>query len=456
MVEFIVYILAKLIRIPRRIRKYYFLIFNRYKFGINGIIFGHRMKVYNQLFLELRSGSSIIIGNDFTFTSGDSYNPLCRNIKGCIHTQLPSSKIIIGNNVGMSSTCLWAKESIKIGDNVNIGGDCIIFDTDCHNLDYIVRRYCDSRDGDTANSAPVIIEDDVLIGTRCIILKGVTIGARSVIGCGSVVTKDIPSDCIAAGNPCKVIRYLYENNISQMNKPLVTIITVCYNAVNDIEETILSIINQTYKNVEFIIIDGGSTDGTVDIIRKYTDRISYWKSEQDKGIYDAMNKGIAKASGEWINFMNAGDLFHDSNTIENVFKNSIKNNVGVVYGEVLLNDNNYTYPDRTRKIEFMKRGMPFCHQASFTRRTILYGFNTTYKICSDYAFFYNLYKKYGRNIFMFVPIKIAVYNVGGISAIQLKNCRKEWLDIRSKDRNLWWYYDCVKYVIKFIILRMKK
>ena len=91
--------------------------------------------------------------------------------------------------------------------------------------------------------------------------------------------------------------------------PLITIITVAYNAVKDIENTILSVLNQTYPNIEYIIIDGGSTDGTLDIIKKYEDKISYWVSEPDKGIYDAMNKGTLKATGVWLNFMNAGDTF---------------------------------------------------------------------------------------------------------------------------------------------------
>ena len=95
-----------------------------------------------------------------------------------------------------------------------------------------------------------------------------------------------------------------------MNNPKITVVTVCYNAVKDIEKTILSVVNQTYDNIEYIVVDGGSKDGTVNIIQKYEDRITKWISEPDKGIYDAMNKGILMATGDWINFMNAGDYFY--------------------------------------------------------------------------------------------------------------------------------------------------
>ena len=102
-------------------------------------------------------------------------------------------------------------------------------------------------------------------------------------------------------------------------KLLISVVTVCYNAADTIEKTMLSVLNQTYHDIEYIIIDGGSTDGTVEIIRKYADRIAYWVSEPDKGIYDAMNKGIKVATGEWINFMNAGDEFVDANVLDKLF-----------------------------------------------------------------------------------------------------------------------------------------
>ena len=96
-----------------------------------------------------------------------------------------------------------------------------------------------------------------------------------------------------------------------MIKPLISVITVSYNAVTTIEQTMLSVLNQTYDNVEYIIIDGGSTDGTVDIIKKYADRLAYWVSEPDGGIYDAMNKGIAHATGDLIGIINSDDWYEN-------------------------------------------------------------------------------------------------------------------------------------------------
>ena len=204
--------LAKALRIPRRLRMTFYVRYARLKFWLNRVEVGRNMLVYNSIYLNISPGSCIRFGDDFVFTSGEAFNPLCRNIRGCIYTAYPGSRIFIGNDTGLSSACLWANTSIIIGNHVKVGGDCIIMDTDAHSLDYLIRRSHDltsegySVDGVSAATVGIIIEDDVLIGTRCIILKGVTIGARSVIGSGSVVTKSIPSDSIAAGNPCRVIR----------------------------------------------------------------------------------------------------------------------------------------------------------------------------------------------------------------------------------------------------------
>lgn len=151
-------------------------------------------------------------------TSDDCINPISSNLRGAFFTE-DGAEITIGDRVGMSATRMWIKTSLTIGDDVKIGGGCLIIDTDCHPLDWRLRALRprnaeESRQVDNAiASKPITIEHDVWIGAGCMILKGVTIGARSVIGAGSVVTKSIPPDCIAAGNPARVIRRLGEQSL---------------------------------------------------------------------------------------------------------------------------------------------------------------------------------------------------------------------------------------------------
>ena len=173
---------------------------------INDIKIGNKAKMYGYIYFLVEKKGKVTIGDNLIFTSGLAMNPLSRNIRGCIRCANNAS-ITIGNNVGLSSTCIWAQKQITIGNNVKIGGDTILIDSDAHSLDFILRRNT-KEDNINKKNMSITIEDDVLIGTRCIILKGVTIGARSIIGAGSVVTKSIPSDCIAAGNPCKIIKYI--------------------------------------------------------------------------------------------------------------------------------------------------------------------------------------------------------------------------------------------------------
>jgi len=122
-------------------------------------------------------------------------------------------------------------------------------------------------------------------------------------------------------------------------KPIVSIVTIVYNAAEYLEETIQSVISQTYNNVEYIVIDGGSTDGTLDVIKQHKGKIDYWVSEEDKGIYDAMNKGINLANGEWINFMNSGDVFHDNDVLLNFYKESKKSqNIDFFYSDSIVKE----------------------------------------------------------------------------------------------------------------------
>ncbi|TVR02186.1 MAG: glycosyltransferase, partial [Desulfovibrionales bacterium] len=121
------------------------------------------------------------------------------------------------------------------------------------------------------------------------------------------------------------------------DKPLITVITVVLNGAKHLEETILSVLNQTYDNVEYIIIDGGSTDETLDIIRKYEHAIDYWVSEKDEGIYDAMNKGIKCATGEVVGIINADDYYH-ANSLESISKAFESSEKIIYFGRLLYID----------------------------------------------------------------------------------------------------------------------
>ena len=202
---------VKALRFCSKICSSLYIGWNKIYFFLNNIKYGKNFRVFNHLYLKIHVGALVQIGNNCTIMSGAGLNPLSRNIKTCIYVGKKAT-LKLGNDVGISSSTLWVKESVSIGNSVAIGADCIIMDTDAHNLDWKIRcseetnEYGEAVDMVTAASAPIVIEDNVLVGARCIILKGVTIGARSIIGSGSIVTKDIPSDCIAAGNPCKVIK----------------------------------------------------------------------------------------------------------------------------------------------------------------------------------------------------------------------------------------------------------
>jgi acetyltransferase-like isoleucine patch superfamily enzyme len=196
--------MRKLILLSKRVLNRLGSYANRVRFKFYGVKHGNNCVVQGKLYLKLFPSSVIEIGDNFYFSSGNCINALCANKRGAMYAT-DGANIVIGDNVGMSSTVLWCHNSIKIGNNVKIGGNCTLIDTDSHSMDYLKRR--DFRT-DSGKSKPIVIEDDVMIGMNTIVLKGVTIGARSIIGAGSVVTKNIPPDSVACGNPAKVVKIL--------------------------------------------------------------------------------------------------------------------------------------------------------------------------------------------------------------------------------------------------------
>jgi len=172
-------------------------------------------------------------------------------------------------------------------------------------------------------------------------------------------------------------------------QPKVSIITITYNAEKYLERTIQSIINQTYSNIEYVIIDGKSKDGTMDIVEKYKSNIDIIVSEPDGGLYDAMNKGLRTATGDYIVFMNAGDVIKDANTLEKAMKGS--NFADIVYGlAVNIDEEGNTRPwhkttptaDKLTAKSFMN-GMVICHQCMIIKKSCTEPYNLNIKIAAD-------------------------------------------------------------------------
>ena len=166
------------------------------------VVYGKNLLIRGRL--NFVGEGEYIFGDDVTINSSPKINPTSGGVQSSLIT-CAGAVIKIGNNVGISHTAITATQSVEIGDDVLIGSNCMIADTDFHPLDADIRREC-PNDLTKTKSAPIKIEKDVFIGARSIILKGVTIGEGSIVGAGSVVTKDIPANEIWAGNPAKFIK----------------------------------------------------------------------------------------------------------------------------------------------------------------------------------------------------------------------------------------------------------
>jgi glycosyltransferase involved in cell wall biosynthesis len=206
--------------------------------------------------------------------------------------------------------------------------------------------------------------------------------------------------------------------MEQKNKVSFSIVTVCYNTISSIEDTIKSVLGQSYKHIEYIIIDGGSTDGTVDLIKKYEYCVSFWTSEPDKGIYDAMNKGIMYASNDYILFLNAGDFFYDEKTLENVAAR-INSNVDVVFGDVAIVMNGVTYQVPSEPFYEhlpLHHSMGFNHQCTFVKTDVAkrFLFDLKYKLAADYNMIISIYRM-GRTFQQLHNLVISCYDMSGVS-----------------------------------------
>ena len=234
------------------------------------------------------------------------------------------------------------------------------------------------------------------------------------------------------------------------NSPLITIVTVSYNEVSTIEQTILSVINQTYSACEYIIIDGGSVDGTVDIIKKYVSKITSWVSEPDKGIYDAMNKGILKAKGKWINFMNSGDCFYSNDVVSQLFLDKKYDDCcSVIYGDRISVYEKAKYLHKPSPLNDFPKRFPIFHQSTFistpVMREIMY--DTNLKICADYNFFYQKWKQ-GDN-FTYVEKTISVCECENGASTLYKN------DMKRIKEDMFIKYGRVNFLCKIVLVKVR-
>jgi glycosyltransferase involved in cell wall biosynthesis len=218
-------------------------------------------------------------------------------------------------------------------------------------------------------------------------------------------------------------------------EPELSVITIVYNNVKDIERTMASVINQTYGNIEYIVVDGASNDGTKEVIQKYASGISTFISEPDQGIYDAMNKGLALATGDYVLFMNSGDEIYSANTVAKVFSSNATA-ADIYYGETemynerweSLGQRRHQAPENFSWKSF-KYGMSVSHQAIYIKRSLTTPYDLSYKYSADIDWIINAAKR--ASLIVNTHMYVAKYLVGGISKQKHMESLKERFHILS-------------------------
>lgn len=208
-----------------------------------------------------------------------------------------------------------------------------------------------------------------------------------------------------------------------------SIITINYNNRSGLRKTIESIVNQTLQEFEYIIIDGGSTDGSVEVIKEYADRIDYWVSEPDKGIYDAMNKGIDQAKGEYCLFMNSGDCVYLPTTVAEVYTQL--DGTDIISGTTITDQGVVWAAPNTINFRFLFE-TTVNHQSTFIHSQMMkrLKYDTSYKIVSDWKFLLECLIIHNGS-YKAIKSTIALYDTSGISSINLEHLIKERLEILS-------------------------
>lgn len=228
---------------------------------------------------------------------------------------------------------------------------------------------------------------------------------------------------------------LYDMNRKE-KKPNISIITVCLNPGKSIIKTVESVLAQDYSDYEYIIKDGGSSDGTLDRLNKYRERFRERGvdlkvvSEKDGGLYDAMNRGVAMATGNWVNFMNAGDCFYSSSVLTDIFSKSNYPGAAILYGDAVECEYGRYYMFR-KAFDKIEERMPFSHQSAFINRELMsrYPYKTGYRIGADYDFLLSMYKK--GFFFRDTGVITCIISKDGVSSLKLYDTYMETLKIKN-------------------------
>jgi glycosyltransferase involved in cell wall biosynthesis len=242
----------------------------------------------------------------------------------------------------------------------------------------------------------------------------------------------------------------------------VTIVTVTRNDAGNLRKTIDSVVSQAYKNREYIVIDGGSTDGTRELLTKYDSIIDDWVSEPDEGIFHAMNKGAQRATGEWIIFLNSGDLFFNDHLLEDIFSEAIPANIDAIYGNTVYSYGEKGYREfrKAGELRHFWKGMMTSHQSFFLRKKIMEGrrFDLHYKVAADFDCLYALYMN--RGLFLHIPVYISLVDTTGVSNNQkmIRSVCEHWRVIRKYHRNNLYYhaYYLFRYLLVLLLWGSKK
>ena len=225
-------------------------------------------------------------------------------------------------------------------------------------------------------------------------------------------------------------------------KPIVSIITVCYNAEQDLKKTIESVRNQTYKNIDYVIVDGASKDGSVEVIKQNNDVVSRWISEKDGGLYYAMNKGLDLACGDYVLFLNAGDVFFEDTTLEKMLACS-QTSQDIYYGDTMILSSDGVALGR-RRLALPKRltaksfrwGMTVCHQSVLIKKELCSYYDTTYRITADYDWVLSAIEKADESKICNTGLFVSKFQQGGISSKNIKKANWERFIIMKKHYGL--------------------